>query len=82
MAKLKQNHRNYSVLEFLLTKPRTTYLGKVRNPNPAMPGYRPDEGPMSFEEYKHKTGEDPLKEHPEPEPSTPGGINRAAKGER
>jgi hypothetical protein len=30
---------NYSVLGDLLTKPRTTYLARVRNPNPAMPDY-------------------------------------------
>ena len=29
--------RSYSVLEFLAVKPRTTYLARVRNPNPAMP---------------------------------------------
>jgi len=81
VSKLKNNQRNYSVLEFLLTKPRTTYLGKVRNPNPAMPGYRAEEGPMSFEEYKHKTGEDPLKEHPEAEPHKAGAVSNGAKGE-
>ena len=40
MSKLKEQERNYSVLDFLLTKPRTTYLARVRNPNPAMPDYR------------------------------------------
>ena len=38
VAKLKERQRNYSVLDFE-TKPRTTYLAKVRNPNPAMPDY-------------------------------------------
>jgi molybdopterin-containing oxidoreductase family iron-sulfur binding subunit len=35
---LKQDERNYGVLAYLGTRPRTTYLGRVRNPNPSMPG--------------------------------------------
>jgi MoCo/4Fe-4S cofactor protein with predicted Tat translocation signal len=34
VAKLKSEERNYSLLGELNTKPRTTYLGVVRNPNP------------------------------------------------
>ncbi|HMS56327.1 MAG TPA: 4Fe-4S dicluster domain-containing protein, partial [Fimbriimonadaceae bacterium] len=34
VAKLKAEKRNYSLLKHLNTVPRTTYLGKVRNPNP------------------------------------------------
>ena len=36
MAKLKQQERNYGLLEDLGTRPRTTYLAVVRNPNPAL----------------------------------------------
>ena len=39
VSKLKALSRDYSVLEFLNTKPRATYLARVRNPNPAMPDY-------------------------------------------
>jgi molybdopterin-containing oxidoreductase family iron-sulfur binding subunit len=36
VAKLKKHPRNYGVLKDLNTKPRTTYLGRVRNPNKAI----------------------------------------------
>jgi molybdopterin-containing oxidoreductase family iron-sulfur binding subunit len=34
VSKLKNDRRNYSLLADLNTKPRTTYLGVLRNPNP------------------------------------------------
>jgi molybdopterin-containing oxidoreductase family iron-sulfur binding subunit len=33
---LKQEHRNYSLLGDLNTRPRTTYLAAIRNPNPEL----------------------------------------------
>ena len=54
VSKLKTLQRNYSVLGNLLTKPRTTYLARIRNPNPLMPDYR--EWPYSFEEYEQHNG--------------------------
>jgi molybdopterin-containing oxidoreductase family iron-sulfur binding subunit len=38
VAKLKGEPANYALLEELNTKPRTTYLATVRNPNPEIQG--------------------------------------------
>jgi molybdopterin-containing oxidoreductase family iron-sulfur binding subunit len=38
VSKLKANERNYSLLADLNTRPRTTYLATLRNPNPEVEG--------------------------------------------
>jgi MoCo/4Fe-4S cofactor protein with predicted Tat translocation signal len=38
VSRLKAGPRNYGLLTELSTKPRTTYLAAVRNPNPEIPG--------------------------------------------
>ena len=48
VSKAKEQERTYKVLEFLLTKPRCSYLARVRNPNPQMPDYK--EHPMPYSE--------------------------------
>ncbi|MEO7297660.1 MAG: 4Fe-4S dicluster domain-containing protein, partial [Verrucomicrobiota bacterium] len=67
VAKLKEQERNYAVLGFLDTKPRLTYLARIRNPNPQMPDFK--EVPSSFSDYtaKNEAGlQEPGEKHPEP----------------
>jgi molybdopterin-containing oxidoreductase family iron-sulfur binding subunit len=37
VSRLKSEPRNYGLLEHLNTRPRTTYLAVVSNPNPEIP---------------------------------------------
>ncbi|MGI8966790.1 MAG: hypothetical protein ACR2H1_11990, partial [Limisphaerales bacterium] len=72
-SKLKAQERDYTVLEFLLTKPRLTYLARVRNPNPSIDQYK--EMPASYKEFEDKNGhafeETPYSAHGEKHSSEP-----------
>ena len=37
VSKIKQQERNYRLLEYLNVNTRTSYLARIRNPNPKMP---------------------------------------------
>lgn len=52
VSKLKAQERDYAVLGYLNIRPRLTYLGKLRNPNPHMPDYQAL--PLSRVEYNSK----------------------------
>ena len=62
VSKLKKQQRDYSVLGFLDTRPRLTYLARIRNPNPAMPDYKEHPLPHSLGEYSARSGS-PLEAH-------------------
>jgi len=64
VSRLKKQPRNYTVLDFLLTKPRTTYLAKVRHPNPNMPDHELlKNGPFTSQEFEQKNGTSLEDEH-------------------
>jgi molybdopterin-containing oxidoreductase family iron-sulfur binding subunit len=44
VARLKNDPRNYTLLDDLNVRPRTSYLGQLRNPNPVLEKPKPDEG--------------------------------------
>jgi len=48
----KEREQDYALLGYLNIRPRTTYLGRVRNPNPKMPDY--GALPLSRVEYNSK----------------------------
>jgi molybdopterin-containing oxidoreductase family iron-sulfur binding subunit len=50
VSKLKNLDRDYAVLQTLFTRPRTTYLARVRNPNPLMPDYT--ETPFTYQNFE------------------------------
>lgn len=57
VSRWKASDRDYSVLGYLNVRPRTTYLGRIRNPNPRMPDYQ--KMPLSRREYEQASGHAP-----------------------
>jgi len=54
VSELKESDRNYAVLGYLDTRPRTSYLSKIRNPNPEMPTAYAQ--PFTRKEYEARNG--------------------------
>jgi MoCo/4Fe-4S cofactor protein with predicted Tat translocation signal len=63
----KQDERDYGVLAYLGTRPRTSYLGRVRNPNPAIAGAQ-------------YIGHTSVFEEPSPADASPGGNEKPPAG--
>lgn len=56
VSKAKAREQDYALLGYLNIRPRTTYLGKLRNPNSKMPDYA--SLPLSRVEYNNKNHTD------------------------
>jgi len=54
VSKAKTREQDYSLLGYLNIRPRTTFLAKLRNPNPEMPDYALIQTPYSRQEYQNK----------------------------
>ncbi len=52
VSQAKAREQDYQLLGYLNIRPRTTFLGKLRNPNPEMPDYASQ--PLSRQEYEKK----------------------------
>ena len=54
VSQAKAHAHDYQLLGYLNIRPRTTYLGKLRNPNSRMPDYASISTPYSRQEYNKK----------------------------
>ncbi len=55
VSKIKAREQDYSLLGYLNTRPRTTYSGRLRNPNPKMPDY----GKLPLSRLEHARKNEP-----------------------
>lgn len=54
VSQAKVREQDYALLGYLNVRPRTTFLGKLRNPNEKMPDYAAIKTPFSRQEYENK----------------------------
>jgi molybdopterin-containing oxidoreductase family iron-sulfur binding subunit len=76
----KSREQDYALLGYLNIRPRTTYLGKLRNPNPKMPDYAAL--PLSRTEYYKKnypSGREPEEGHGGKKPEGHGALGLAKR---
>jgi molybdopterin-containing oxidoreductase family iron-sulfur binding subunit len=58
VSKLKKEPTNYGLLDELMTMPRTTYLARLRNPNPKLEPFVVDESHGTENMHSTESGED------------------------
>ena len=63
VSKLKQDPRDYKLLNELNTQPRTTYLAELKNQNPEMPDYKPPRSDKAQDEHKEGTASGGSEDH-------------------
>ena len=59
VSKMKAQDRNYQLLKYLNVNTRTSYLARIRNPNPKMP----DAGRIAVASLGHEGPEHPKAQH-------------------
>ncbi len=62
VAKLLENERGYRLFEYLSLSARVTYLARIRNPNPKMPGAEKSGKAIKGSKYNHPHHADPSHE--------------------
>jgi molybdopterin-containing oxidoreductase family iron-sulfur binding subunit len=76
VAKLRQDDRGYTMFTYVNARPRITYLARVKNPNPKMPGA---ELVGKINSNWHGGHGDSHSDHAEPHSDIPTGVTHGAE---